>query len=120
LTRAVVALAMAYNFFMLVIHVGDKLFTLGLVLYLASLGGLVVSAVYAFKRLYQFMTGDRDRQHSAGDQLIRALLIGGLIQLVGVAMRYEPPQAAEAPVRKAAVFHQAPTDVTQGEQALHC
>lgn len=116
LTSAVVVCVAVYNAYWLIRSVHSELWG-WIIPILAVWFSIPVAAVYAFKRLHLFMTGDRDRQHPAGDQLLRALLIGGFIHLVGVAIRYEPPEAAEEPVRKATPTYQVPTKVPQGSAA---
>lgn len=114
LTRAVVACVVAGDGYLLIQSVAHKLFTLGLIFYLGSLVALVVAAVYAFKRLHQFWTGDRDLQHSAGDQIFRAVLIGGLIHFAGMAIRPERPEAPQDQVQGANVPYKVPTQAQEG------
>lgn len=116
LTRAVVAVSVIYNAYMLLRSVHSELWG-WMIPILIVWFSIPVVAIYAFKRLYEFMAGDRDRQHSTGDQLIRALLIGGFIHLAGVAMRYESPTATEEPVRHATVPYNVPTEAPQGSTA---
>lgn len=116
LTWAVVVCVLVYNAYLLIRSVHSELWG-WMIPILVVWFSIPVAAVYAFKRLHVFMTGDRDRQHPAGDQLLRALLIGGFIHLVGVAIRYEPPEAAEEPVRKATPTYQVPTKAPQGSTA---
>jgi len=117
LTRAVVACVVAGDVYLLIQSVAHKLFTLGLIFYLGSLVALVVAAVYAFKRLHLFWTGDRDLQHSAGDQIFRAVLIGGLIHFAGMAIRPERSEAPQDQVQGANVPYKVPTEAPQGSMA---
>lgn len=116
LTWAVVVCVVVYNAYVLIRSVHSELWG-WMIPILVVWFSIPVAALYAFKRLHMFMTGDRDRQHPAGDQLLRALLIGGFIHLVGVAIRYEPPEADEEPVRKATPTYQVPTKAPQGSTA---
>lgn len=114
LTRAVVACVVIYNAYLLIRSVHSELWG-WMIPILIVWFSIPVVAVYAFKRLHQFWAGDRDLQYPASDQIIRALLIGGFIHLVGMAIL---PKRAEAPanlVREAAVLpYKVPTEAPPG------
>lgn len=100
LTWAVVVCVVVYNAYLLIRSVHSELWG-WMIPILVVWFSIPVAAVYAFKRLHLFMTGDRDLQHSAFDQIARAVVIGGLIHLIGMTMRPEkPPTLAQVNVKE--------------------